>query len=419
MKKNILHALSEKSFLYLWLGEIFTQISIHLFNFFCIIIVFKETHSSTAVAVVVLAFTIPAILFGSFAGAYVDKWDKKKVLLITNLARALLFIILAFYIHNIYVLYTFGFIIAILTQFFIPAETPMVPLVVQKKNLLSANALFGMGVYGSILIAYALSGSLIIFLKPVNTLFFLAFMLIVGAAFIYFIKPRPSQRKDFLEIKSPSILKELKNTVSFMFKTKQISSSLLFLSLSQILILILATIAPGYASQVLHVGVEEVPLFFVTPAALGMIVGAVMLVNVFHNFKKEKVINVGLFLAGTAMLFLPYGSRVASRGFVQTINSYLPHLFQIDILHIMVVLAFILGFANALIFVPANTIIQERTKDEFRGKVYGFLNSFIAMLSILPIILVGGLSDLIGVGAVFTGIGATLLFFGILRLFNK
>ena len=117
------------------------------------------------------------------------------------------------------------------------------------------------------------------------------------------------------------------------------------------------------------------------------------------------------------MFLLPFGSRVASRGFIHVINTFLPHFLKIDILHIMVVLAFLLGFANALVFVPANTLIQEKTSEELRGKIYGFLNTMVGLLSLLPIILVGGLSDLIGVGNVIIGIGVALFALGFLRLF--
>jgi sugar phosphate permease len=189
--------------------------------------------------------------------------------------------------------------------------------------------------------------------------------------------------------------------------------------LSQILILILATIAPGYASQVLGIPVEQFPIIFVTPAALGMVIGSVVLVNVFHSHPKEKMITVGIFLSGIAMLLLPFGSKVASREIVKDINLYLPHLFSISIYHIMIVLAFILGLANSLVFVPANTRLQEHTSEEIRGKIYGFLNTFIGLMSLIPIIIVGGLSDLLGVGTVIIGIGVSLLVLGFINIFIK
>jgi sugar phosphate permease len=150
-----------------------------------------------------------------------------------------------------------------------------------------------------------------------------------------------------------------------------------------------------------------------------MVIGAIILVNFFHSHPKKRLITAGIFLSGIAMLLLPYGSKVASRDIVHDINIYLPHAFSITILHIMVVLAFLLGVANSFVFVPANTQLQEHTSDEIRGKIYGFLNTSIGVLSLIPIIVVGGLSDLIGVGAVITGIGISLLVIGFVNIAIK
>jgi MFS family permease len=420
MKNHFLRALSEKSFFNLWVGEVFTQVATNLFYFFLILIVYKQTQSNTAVSLAVISFTVPAILFGSIAGVFVDRWNKKYVLIIINLLRALLLIFLAFYLNNIYVIYFVSFVVAILTQFFIPAESPMIPLVVRAKNLLSANALFGIGIFGSILIAYVLSGPLILWIGPVRTLLVLALLLFIGAVFIYFVKVTYGKQKQPRELPNQSnIVKDIKHTLLLISRTREVSHSLFLIALSQVLILILATIAPGYANQVLGINVEEFPLLFVAPAAVGMMIGAIILVNVFHSHPKEKVITVGVLLSGLAMLCLPFGSKVISRDFVQTLNVYLPHIFDITILHIMAVLAFVLGVANSLVFVPANTLIQEKATDEFRGKIYGFLNAIIGAVSLLPILIVGGLSDIIGVAWVIGGIGICLLIFGFIRIFVK
>lgn len=416
MNTQIFRVFSERSFLYLWIGEIFTQVANNLFNFLLILIVFKLTHSNTAVSGVVLSFTIPAIFFGSIAGVYVDRWDKKTVLIISNLLRAVLLVFLIFALNNVYFIYLISFLFTVLVQFFIPAESPMIPLVVHKKNLLQANALFGLAIFGSILVAYILSGPLLIFFQEVKTILLISLMLVVGAIVIWFIKPYYQKKNsDKKKQEKLHIIADLKHTLRLIARTRSITNSLFLLSLSQILILILATIAPGYAAQILGIPVEQFPIVFVAPAALGMVVGAIFLVNFFHNHPKEKLITAGIFLSAIAMLILPYGSKVASRGFVQEINMYLPHAFSITILHIMVVIAFLLGLANSFVFVPANTHLQEETSDEFRGKIYGFLNTFIGVLSLLPIILVGGLADIVGVGAVITGIGVCLLLMGFSR----
>jgi len=420
MNTHILRVFSDRYFLYLWVGEVFTQIASNLFNFFLLLVVYQLTHSNTAVSGVVLSFTVPAIFFGSIAGVYVDRWNKKYVLVITNCIRAFLLILLAFNLHNVVMLYVISFLFAIFVQFFIPAESPMIPLVVRKQFLLSANALFGLAIFGSILIAYVLSGPILILLKPFQAVLFFAAMLLIGAFIISFIQPEYA--KPVLtqtKAKPLHFFKDILQTLSIVRQTKAIVHSLFLLSLSQILTLILATIAPGYATQVLGIPVEQFPIIFVTPAAIGMVTGAVVLVNMFHNHPKEKIISVGIFLSGIAMLLLPFGSKVASKEIIQDINLYLPHAFSITIFHIIAFLAFILGVANAFVFVPANTRLQEYTSDEMRGKIYGFLNMFIGILSLIPIIVVGGLSDLVGVSNVIIGIGVCLLIIGVINKYIK
>lgn len=420
MNTHGLRALSEKSFLYLWIGEVFTQISVNLFNFLLILVIFKITQSNTAVSGVVLSFTIPAILFGSIAGVYVDRWSKKKVLIVSNLLRALLIILLVPFVQNPFGIILISFLVATVTQFFIPAETPIIPLIVKKQNLLEANALFGLGIFGSILIAYVLSGPLLIFAGTVNTLIILSSMLVIGAAIISFVQlPSHTPKKAPSISESVNILKDLKHTLVMMAQTREVSSSLFMLALSQILILIVATIAPGYANTVLGINVEEFPLMFVAPAALGMVFGAAIIVNMFKKQSKERIITLGLYLSAAALMLLPFGSKVASREFVVILNTYLPEVMRISIIQVMIMIAFILGIANSFVFVPANTILQEKTSPAFRGKIYGFLNTLVGLLSFIPIIVVGGLSDLIGVSVVLVGIGSILFVLAVVRTVLK
>jgi len=419
MNNQLFRAFGEKSFVFLWLGEVFTQVSYNLLNFFLILHIFELTRSNTAVSLVVLSFTIPAIFFGILAGVYVDRWNKKKVLLLTNIVRGILLIILSFFSQDVLAIYIISFIISIVTQFFIPAETPMIPLVVRNNHLLSANALFGLGLYGSVLLAYLISGPVIKIFGTDNTLVFLAGLFFVGALFISWIKMEKGglpKKQGVLKASKNALLKEIYSAVDVMRTSKTISSSIFLLALSQILLLILAVVAPGYASQVLKISIEDFPMLFIAPAALGVLVGALFLVNLFHKYSRQKIMTFGLFLSGFVMMLLPFGERIAARDIVQVMNMSLPHIIDITTEHLLVVLAFILGLANAFVFVPSNTILQEETSDELRGKIYGVLNALVGLFSLLPILLVGSLSDIIGVDKVIIGIGVVLVSLGLSRL---
>jgi len=415
MKKTLL-ALQERSFRMLWLGEIFTQISVNLLNFFLIFLVFSLTKSNTAVSWLVISFTIPAIFFGWIAGVYVDRWDKKKVLFAANIIRAGLLVLLAFFDTNLFFIFTTTFLVALVTQFFIPAESPMIPHVVKPKMLYSANALFSIGLYGSILFAYILSGPVLLYLEYYQTLLIIAISLLVGAGFIFLIAlPKASVKKN----RKLNIIEEIKSVLSFIAKRPAIYHSLFFLAMTQILLLIIASIAPGYTAEVLKISIKQFPIIFMIPAVLGVIIGAILLSSIMHDVSREKIINIGIFLSGIAILLMPFGGRIASREIIQTLNLYLPNLLHISISDLLILFAFLLGLANAFVFVPSNTILQETTSEELRGKIYGVLNSMVGIFSLVPLIIVGGLSDLVGVGKVIIGIGIGVLMIGLGRLLIK
>jgi MFS family permease len=418
MQNPFLQALANRSFFFLWLSEIFSQIAMNMMNFILILVAFSITNSNTAVSGIVLSFTIPAVLFGLIAGVFVDRWNKKKVLIVTNLLRFLLLLLLVAFHNNLAMLYAITFVVSIVTQFFIPAETPIIPVIVKKHLLLSANALFGFALYGSILIAYALSGPFLLLFGSTNAFFLLAIFFLLSSGFIFLVREPKSEKpvsKNILITKS--IKEEIKNAISTIIKIGDVSHAFSLLIVAQILIMVISVLGPGFATHILGIKVEQFPIVFVTPAAIGMAVGAILVTNFLHRFSRHKSATLGLFVSAFAFFLMPFGSRVASRDFIHVLNFYLPHFLQVNILHIMVVLAFILGMSNALIFVPSNTLIQEQTSDEMRGKIYGALNSSASLLAILPVVLVGSLADVFGVGTVLIILGIIVSCLGVVRLF--
>ncbi|KKP81077.1 MAG: Major facilitator superfamily [Candidatus Levybacteria bacterium GW2011_GWB1_35_5] len=419
-ENHILKTLQIRPFLYLILSEFFSQFSMNIFNFILLIVVFSIAKSNSAVSGVVIAFTFPTIIFGILAGVLVDRWNKKNVLFLTNFLRALMVVPLFFLSGDIFIIYAVTFGVSILTQFFIPAETPMIPVLVDRKYLLSANAIFGMVMYSSIFLAYALSGPILFLLGKQNVFIFITIFFLIATFFASIIKVKkkkeigPTLNNETLTL---SFSQEIKTLITLISKTKSLYHALFSLTLAQVLIYVLAVIGPGYAQGVLRIKVEDFPLFFVTPAVIGMTLGALILGSFLHKISRSYLTKIGLILLGIAILLMPYGAKLESREFVQFINFYLPLFLQINILHIMIVLAFIIGFATAFVFVPANTILQEETSDESRGKIYGLLNSLVGVISFIPVVAVGGLADVIGVKAVITGIGIIVLVIAAVRIF--
>lgn len=368
-----------------------------------------------AVAGVVLSFTLPSILFGIIAGVYVDRWNKKHVLVYTNILRALAAFPLIFVSHELFFVYVLSFIISLITQFFIPAETPIIPLLVPKKNLISANALFSMGIFGSIIVAYALSGPLLLLFGKTNVFIFITILFAISAIFAFLIKFKYSNNHEKIKI---NIFEEVRDAFSFMVKKDKVYHSLFLLTLLQTIILVIAVIGPGYAEDILQIDVEKFPALFVTPAVVGMSIGAVLIGNFWHNKSKQALAKIGLLIIGIVILLFPYGYLVTSQEFIKNVNNYMPSMMSINDVHIMIFLAVIVGFAFSLVFVPSNTLIQEETTDRQRGKIYGSLNTLVGIVSIVPVLGAGALADLIGVSKVITLIGLSVIAVALLRIFK-
>lgn len=419
---DILRVLRIRPFFFMMLSEFFSQLAFNMQHFVLIFIIYSLTHSNTAVSGMILSFMIPAVLFSVITGVYVDRWNKKKVLVYTHLIRG--FLLLPFLIPNLHLglIYTLTFLIAIVTQFFIPAESAIIPGLVPKNLIIPANAVFAFGIYGSTLIGYVFAGPMLLFFGRTNTIIFLISLFFISAGFAGTIK-LIGKNKELKEENSLffrnnfAIAREAKEIFTFIRKARKVMHALFMLTIAQAVVFMFAVLAPGYVATILEAPIESLSWILIAPAGLGLGLGAFVLGSVGKKFKNKWLSAVGFMVVGIVFILLPLASRVTSHAFVQNLNNFLPHILGINILHIIVVLAFIIGFAISFVFIPSNATIQIETGEEMRGRMYGLLNSLIGAVSFLPVILAGGLADLLGVGAVITGVGVLMIALSVFYLF--
>jgi len=135
--------LSNFGFLALWFGQLNSQLADRVFVYVLMVIAYRLTHTNLGVAVPLLAFGIPSVLFGPLAGVFVDKWDRKWVLAITSIIRGLLILLIIPLVEQSLVLiFMVSFLIYTATQFFAPAESSAIPELVKRDDLIVANSLF-------------------------------------------------------------------------------------------------------------------------------------------------------------------------------------------------------------------------------------------------------------------------------------
>lgn len=180
--------LRNKNFLSLWSGQVFSQLADKVYLVLMIAIISSrfqtgEQSISGWVSAIMMAFTIPAVLFGSVAGVFVDRWSKKGVLVATNLLRGILVLSIPFLLWvtqdwqplvaglpvGFGILLGLSFLISTLTQFFAPAEQAAIPLVVERQHLLSANSLYTTTMMALVVVGFAVGEPLLAVADTVST----------------------------------------------------------------------------------------------------------------------------------------------------------------------------------------------------------------------------------------------------------
>src|SRR5258706_3104216 len=189
--------LRNRSFLLLWLSQLATQIGANMVLYGLTVVVFDATDASTAVSGLFLTFLVPSVLFSALAGVYVDRLDRRTVLVGTNVLRAAILIAIFAVGNDIPIVLLLNIAFATVTAFFAPAEASMIPALVPRAQLVSANGLFTVTLNGAFALGYAFLGPVIVKLAgPEPVILAVAVLFGVGAVFCATLPSHPPAARE-------------------------------------------------------------------------------------------------------------------------------------------------------------------------------------------------------------------------------
>jgi len=379
--------------------------------------VYQISGSNAAVSGLFLTFGIPAVLFGIGAGAVVDHLDKRSVLIVTDLARAVLVLGFFFFPASMLVLYGVSFVTALITQFYVPAEAPTIPRLVPPQLLVPANSLFSFTYYSSLAVGSIAAGPILRSFGP-HAVFLLISSMFGLAAWCASRIPRevgkPSHLPSFAFAKIIHIVQSMAISVreglAYARATPAITESLLLLTGTQIVLALLGTLGPGFADRVLGIDVRDASILIMGPAVLGIIFGSLWVGNVGYRFSSRRLIQSGITAAGIFLILIALTVRLKRLALFAWFYAD-PIILPIEFL-----LFFFLGVANSMLDVPANSALQKEASGAMRGRVYGLLTAAVGGVGMLPIVLTGVLADVIGPGKVIFALGGLITLYGLWRM---
>jgi len=421
--------LGNRSFVLLWLAQLISQIGFNAANYGVITTVTTITGSAIMAGVAIICFTFPAVPFSLLAGVYVDYLDKRLVLWMSNALRAVasfaIVVALIWNPHTVTFLFILTFIISMVTQFFMPAESSAIPLLVGKKNLVPALSLFNITLSIAQAIGFLLLGRLIesifspfqvplgfvtVAVDPHEMLF--AVIAVSYVLCTLLILAIPSTRLQSLvrsEQKLPRspgkemwaiVQRDVKGSWQFIRRDKQLFLALLQVSFVSILLLVIGEQAGVFVQRILGLPVDDLTILF-APAGFGLVLGGLLMPLLARFVHKTRIITMGSFLTAAGLILLP-----ASQIITHQVSILEPWS-----LFVVGVVAFILGVALDMVNIPAQTVMQERAPEEERGRVLSFQFMLYNAGSIPVLLFAGIISDTLGIDTVMYGLGAAILLF--------
>jgi MFS family permease len=407
-QSGLFSVLKNRNFVTLWSGQIFSQLADKVYLVLMIAIIesqFQSENQSISgwVSAIMMANTIPAMLFGSLAGVFVDRWHKKEVLVISNLLRGVLVLIVPLLLWltkgqvvanlplGFEILLVVTFIVSTLNQFFSPAEQAAISMIVDKPNLLSANSLYTTTAMGSLIVGFAIGEPILALADSLGARIGLGVNigkeLVVGASYvlagILLMVMRTGETKQIPTGAEPHILADLRDGVRYLGEHRQIKGALIQLVILFSVFASMTVIAVRMAELLPEIKASQFGILLAA-GGVGMGLGAVGL-----NYIGEKFTRAQLSLYGSI------GVAFALIGLSFSQSLWLSLLCLVG-----------MGAFGANVAIPMQTTIQSETPEEMRGKVFGLQNNAINIALSLPLALTGLAETALGVPTVLLSLAA-------------
>lgn len=359
--------LKNRNFFLLWLGQIISQIGDRLDQMALIAFVYMRTPGSSFEIAKILSFTIiPVFLIGPLAGAYVDRWDRRKTMYTCDFLRACMVLtipLFLFYTKNLLPVYIIIFFMFSIGRFFVPAKLSIIPGLVEGKDLLAANSLINVTGMIAAVLGFGLSGVLVERVGAKSGFYFDSLSFLISGSLIFFISKRNGAvphlnikefGKDIIAAIKKSVFQEIKEGVMYFFKNRQIRFSagivlVLWSALGSIYAVMITFVQKTLQSVTRDLGLLAMFL------GAGLFVGSLIYGRFGHRLSQYKVIFYSMIFNGIMLI-----------GFALGIARY-PYFY------VAALLAFLLGALVSPIMIVSNTIIHNASSREMMGKIFSSL----------------------------------------------
>lgn len=396
----------------IWFAQLAAQLADKFLLFSLIILAYHISGGSTPVAVTLLTYTVPAVLLAPPAGVIADRIDRKQIMMWCNFGRAAVvaLIPLAAFVPSLSGdfahLLLITFIFSAVGQLFGPAEAAVIPTILPRSALITANSMSLL----TMVLTLVVGGALAPILSRIDLYapyWFAVVLLVIGGTLIFASDiPHLERHTESPVAESRSrfrvMIADIKEGLDAVRSSRGLLLAFGQVTIAVLVLFMLFTLAPAYVSRVIGIAAQDTYVIL-GPATAGAILSAVLLGQFVRNIERSRLLAGSLVANGVTMLALAA---------VPQAMGQFPDL-QVHNRITGATFSFLIGVEFGAILIPAVTYLMETTSDEIRGRIFALLYMVINGVTALPVLVAAALSDTIGIAHVIGGMGAVLVVGGI------
>ena len=409
-----------KPFVFIWAGQLFSTLSSQVVTFSVIFWLSIETGSASVLALGTLSSMLPSLILGFFSGVLVDRWNRKRTMIVADLyvAAVTLVIILLIWAGDVHIGYLYAMLAlrSVGSAFHTPAMEASVPLLAPADKLMRVAGVDNMIFSVSTIASPALAALFISMFEISRVLWFdiIGALIACGSLLLVHI-PNPWDapvrvQADELaplqadEQSAPIAKRTLREELHLFFAQLRegvhevvIRPGLLWMFIftifASVAMVPISTLFPlmtlnHFAGNTYMMSVVEISW------GVGMLVGGGLMSLSWFKFNNIRLINV---------MYIVIGFTYAASGFLPA-----PRF------DIFIVLTALGGIAGAIFFGAFTVLLQTTLHSSVLGRVFSIHNSFIMMPAMLSLMATGFIADAIGLENTFRISGIILILIGIL-----
>lgn len=366
----------------LWIGQLLSQIGDQCLLIAAMTLITSFSRSPLAMLIPAISIAAPQLVFGLVGGVMADRWDRKKLMIASDVLRGLivLAILLVRAVGDLWILYLAAASLALMGVFFYPARNAAIPNIVPPDLLLAANSLIQGSYIVALIVGPVIAGLLVELWAPAAILFDSASFFVSAAFIAVMVIPREATQQR--AVAKESVWGDMKAGLDFIRHNRVLCQVLVTMAVATLGIGAVVLLAIPHLKQQLEAGGLEYG-GAMSMLGIGSVLGGLMVSRLSRHLSASTLVGGLLLLAGIAIVAFAWAP------------TYWVVLISVAVLGMSVVMA-----RGAL-----ETIVQALTPDAVRGRVQSATNLLVVISTTLAQGLSAVLGALLGVQNIFLAAG--------------